>query len=179
MLSIVRVRHVTPHGAPYTRRHSIIVRHTGIDIALHDEGIIAPIGAPHTVKYTPLPEICYAVHPIALDPAHIIVHITGVPGGVFVRVPYQCTMQQLVQVVIPARLKGIGVHRYDVAGTLCLTDGTPARTGHIWRQHPVEVWWTKLGVRVSYDWPSAAVIRAIRRAQIAWAHDDGWTTLTL
>jgi hypothetical protein len=179
-LHVVRVRHITPRGATYARTHAIMVRGTDVDAALRDNGIVGPSGAPRTIELTPMPEICWSgqMRPIVFDPAHIIVHITGVPGGVFVRVPDRCTMLQLEQDVVPARLRGIGVHRYDRAGALYLADGTCARAGHIWRRHPVELWWTKLGVRVSHEWPSAAVIRTIRRAQ-ALHRADEWTTVSV
>ena len=179
MLYVVRARHVSPKGPPYTRSHVIVA--PIISVAVRNAGIVPPAGARLSVRTSGMasvPEVIYggsgAPLPVSLDPGAVIVHILGIPGGVYVDVPYKCTMDQLLGTVIPDKLRRLGVHPHDVNGVL-MCGGRGAWAADIWcdRGPPAMLIWFKLGVRVQYELPEAVVagIVALQRQWRDWWHD--------
>ena len=172
-MCLVRVRHVSPHGPDYTRRHAVCVRDT-----LHDAvcacGAVPPEGATASLKMQqPLPEIVYTddVMPVCLDPLAVVVELVGLQGGLYVPVPYQCTRENLVARVIPERLQRLGVHPHDVHGAL---------EGKLYTGDAVpRAQWTKLRQPVAFRWPWH-VRRAVWTLQRWWRRqqkEDEWCVL--
>ena len=178
-LCVLRVRHVSPHGAPYTRKHIVPVR-TTLHAAVLQCGATPPQGAIASLSMgVSMPEIVYTdgVYPISVDPDHIVLHLEGLAGGLWVHVPYKCTYEHLTCQIIPAKLRAIGVSPLEVQGALACTSGEPVLTHHLWSGAPLPPcrWWTKLGHRVQHTWPRA-VERAVRRLQRAWWQKE-WCVL--
>jgi len=175
MLYVVRARHVSPKGPPYTRTHTIVA--PIISVAVFRAGIVPPAGMPLSVRAAGgIPEVIYGGSgdplPVSLDPGWVIVHIRGIPGGVYVDVPYKCTMDQLSATVIPDKLRSLGVHPHDVRGVL-MCGGRGAWAADIWCDGPPPAMliWFKLGVRVQHELP-AAVVAGIVTLQRQWR--DWW-----
>lgn len=177
---VLRVRHVSPRGESYTRMHVVPVR-TTLHAAVLQCGATPPQGAIASLSMgLPMPEIVYTdgVHPVSVDPYHIVLHLEGLTGGLWVGVPYQCTYEHLTRQIIPAKLRALGVHPYDVHGAMACTSGEPVLTQHLWSgaPPPARIWWTKLGRRVEHRWPRA-VQRAVRSLQRAWLQKKEWCVL--
>ena len=175
---ILRVRHISAHGDPYTRMHVVPV-HTTLQEAVLACGAQPPRGATASLLCAgaSMPEIVYTdgVHPISIDPAAVVVHLDGLQGGVWVHVPYQCTFEHLMRQLIPSKLRSIGVHPHDVQGAPARESGEPVFARHLWCDRPrVQVWWTKLGHRVSYAWPER-VLRGVRALQQIQKKNDAAT----
>lgn len=179
-LCVLRVRHISPRGEPYTRTHLVSVR-TTLHAAVLQCGATPPQGAAASLsRGLPMSEIVYpgGVHPISVDPCHIVLHLEGLTGGLWVNVPYECTYEHLTVQIIPAKLRALGVHPFDVQGALACSDGEPVLTQHLWSGAPPPacMWWTKLGRRVQHAWPRA-VQCAVRSMQRSWRQKKEWCVL--
>lgn len=169
MLCIASVRHVSPLGPDFTRAHVVVVT---ADRSAND--CVQQLGASLPVDVAPcikaagnVQRISYgSSNPVAHDPDHIIVHVGGIPGGVYVHVPYRCTPANLMDHVVPDKLRRLGVHPFDVHGAAYVGDKL-ASVADYWRVDPPELTWTKLRVPVSCTLPPR-VIRGIRGLQRAW-----------
>jgi hypothetical protein len=111
----VKVRHQSAHGPAYTRTHIVTVVST-----LHDAvvacGAMPPAGCTACLLVGMLPEISYHdAMPTCMDPPHLLIGLYGLSVKVYVHVPYQCTFEYLIRVVIPDKLESLGMDRH---GTL-------------------------------------------------------------
>lgn len=173
---IVRVRHVSPHGADYYRVHIVPVRGT-LSEAVRLCGACPPDGVlPYLYMQRGAAEIQYGDDhvPVCHDPAAIKLHFDGLQGGVYIHVPYQCSYENLVHFVIPCKLKKIGVHPFDVHGAL------EGKISDLYGNGLVpELWWTKLRKHVRFAWPSFVTrgVISFQRALREWQMQKEWTVL--
>lgn len=173
---IVRVLHQSPHGQSYTRVHIVPVSGT-LDDAVRLCGAIPPEGAnPCLSLHRGASEIEYTDEklPVCEDPAAIVLLFEGLPSGIYIHVPYQCSYENLIHDVIPRRLRQFGLHAFDVYGDLegKLTDVfnnglTP------------KLWWTKLRKRVRFSWPPHVIqgIRLFQKLYRNWLEQKEWIVL--
>lgn len=95
---LLRVHHVSPHGAAYTRVHLVCVT-TSIANALHDLGAHPPDGISATLRPARgfAAEITYSTGiPVIHDPAALVLHLDGLVGGLYLTVPYGASSECLV-----------------------------------------------------------------------------------
>ena len=174
----LRVRHISSKGANYMRWHVVEVR-TTLRQAVEHIGGVPPHNETECLSIDTLhyPEIQYTNNALAtsVDPKHIIVHLSGLQGGVFIDVPYQCSFKHLIENVIPQKLVQIGVHKYYVNGTLQNLDGSCATVKNVWNsaQTPHFVW-AKLKVPVAYKWPNKVLTGIARFQKLLKARHDEW-----
>lgn len=170
MLCVASVLHVSPHGPNFTRVHVVVItRERTANDCVRRVGAEVPPGSgpPCIVPAGTLHRISYGESiPVAHDPGHVIVAIKGIPGGVFVPVPYRCTSQRLMQHVVPDKLRSLGVHAFDVHGAPYV-NGKLASVSDFWRADPPVLTWTKLRVPVQHKL-APYVARGIRRVQRAF-----------
>lgn len=169
MLCVASVRHVGPRGPNYTRVHVVVVtqersandcvRRLGAEVPAGVPPCIVPAGRLHRISYG-------ETVPVVHDPDHVIVCVAGIPGGVYVHVPYRCTPEQLIQRVVPDKLMRLGVHAFDVRGAPYIDD-KPAAVADFWCAEPPPLTWTKLRVPVEHEL-APSVIRGIRGLQRAF-----------
>lgn len=164
-LCFVLVRHFSKKGKPYIQKHVVPVHQT-LDVAVRLCGATPPDNESPCLfpsSCSTIPEIVYTHNsrPAAHDPDHIVVHLLGMPGGVYVSVPYKCTFDDLISTVVPNKLRKFGVCCQDCCGQLALDDGTTATKSHLWTQNAQQRFiWTKLKAHVRHSWP-AYFIRGI------------------
>ena len=155
---LLRVRHLSLRGPPYERVHVVAVVGTMLDAVL-DTGAVPPEGMEPILRRARgfSAEISYpnGALPTVRDPDHVIVHLTGLEGGVYVPMGYGCSYEHLTCTLIPAKLRAIGVHKHDAHGALMSDAGTPVLPRDM--DPAPTMWWTKLGVRVAHEWPAAYV----------------------
>lgn len=178
-ICLLRVRHLSPHGEPYTRMHVVPVRDT-LHAAVLACGAVPPYGTSARLSTgLPMPEIVYEgdTPPVSTDPGAIVLHIQGLVGGVYVHVPYQCTYEHLVRQQIPAKLRMLGVHPHDVLGALSHDSGVPVLARDLWGGGPLpKVWWVKMRCRVKHQWP-APVLRGLCALQRRYRAQKEWCML--
>ena len=92
---LLRVHHVSPHGAAYTRVHLVRVT-TTIARAVRDLGAHPPDGIVAVLRPARGfgAEIVYGAGlPVIHDPAALVLHLDGLAGGLYLTVPYgaSCT----------------------------------------------------------------------------------------
>ena len=173
----IRVRHKSSKGIDYVKWHVVKVCST-LQQAVKLCGANRPgnyCEVLHLVE-TGLPEIQYQGNMLAetFDPAHIILHLDGLKGGVFVDIPYKCTFTKLVKTVIPEKLKCIGVHRFDLCGTLCTVNGRRASVDDVWNKKTAQHFvLTKLQAVVQFTWPTH-VETNFARMQKKFKQRDNW-----
>lgn len=156
---MLHVRHASPHGPPYRKLHVISVKSgESVVSALVDEGIMIQDGVVvhvepsegfgflHKLRFSP------DATPLLHDPSSVIVQLDGVPGGVLVQVPYRCSPKQLIDEVIPDKLRHLGVHAHDCRGAP-YHNGRLAKPLDYWRQEGACLQWTKLRVPVEHELP--------------------------
>ena len=169
MLCSFNVHHISPRGPHYLRTHAVwLSEHMSLDDAVQSVGAVPPqnveaVRVGNRIRYP------HALA-VALDPDHIIVHLQGMPGGAYVSVPYQCTLHELMQTVIPSRLLQLGVHPHDAHGAPL----ERTRPQDIWCNCPAPICWAKLRVPVQFQMPPH-VVRGLVRFQRRWRHvQDGY-----
>ena len=104
---LLRVHHVSPHGAAYTRVHLVHVTST-IANAVRDLGAHPPDGTVATLRPARGfgAEIVYGAGlPVIHDPAALVLHLDGLAGGLYVTVPYAACSRR----VAAAALGRLGV----------------------------------------------------------------------
>ena len=162
MLCSFNVHHISPWGPHYLRTHAVWLRNDmALDEAVRSTGAVPP----HNVAAVRVGNNIRYPHAlaVALDPAHVIVHLKGLPGGVCVTVPYQCTVDKLMGKVIPSKLARLGVHPHDVFGAPL----ERVRAQDIWCDRPMPFHWAKLRVPVTFHLP-LHVVNGLVRFQRRW-----------
>jgi hypothetical protein len=104
---LLRVHHVSPHGAAYTRVHLVRVT-TTIANAVRDLGAHPPDGIVATLRPARGfgAEIVYGSGlPVIHDPAALVLHLDGLAGGLYLTVPYAASSER----VAAAALARLGV----------------------------------------------------------------------
>ena len=163
---MLHVRHISALGKPYFRVHVIKVRPDQEPLrALQDDGVFVAnnitvyveraegFGFLHNIRFVP------DMVPVVRDPSSVVVDVAGIPGGVYIDVPYRCVPKQLVDDVIPDKLRRLGVHAHDCRGAP-FVDGRVAKPCDFWRPEGARLQWTKLRVPVEHQL-SDVVLRGI------------------
>ena len=174
---VLHVLHVSSLAKNYTRFHTVCVRTTSLAAMSHCgvQPLRNSIFSLRKRHSSSLLKIMYSngTQPTIVDPSHVLLYLSGLAGALWVEIPYQCTYEHLCRQIIPAKLRKLGVHPYNIYGSMAYSHGAPVLAHDLWSgaaQHK-KIWWTKLGCRVQHTWP-CRIVQAVRALQRRWRQKE-------